>query len=135
MHSEEYVIKYLKAVNASCNQIKYLNANNFYSLYADLLKILEVYSFRENAELIQKKLDQLPSIKIDELQYFEFKHRDEINWDEVEEGSSSLEDLFPSFFKKPSVGSRLVKIRSLTRDILYLLEHPGLDELVNSRNS
>ena len=119
MHSEEYVIKYLKAVNASCNQIKYLNANNFYSLYADLLKILEVYSFRENAELIQKKLDQLPSIKIDELQYFEFKHRDEINWDEVEEGSSSLEDLFPSFFKKPSVGSRLVKIRSLTRDILY----------------
>ena len=135
MHSEEYVIKYLKAVNASCNQIKYLNANNFYSLYADLLKILEVYSFRENAELIQKKLDQLPSIKIDELQYFEFKHRDEINWDEVEEGSSSLEDLFPSFFEKPSVGSRLVKIRSLTRDILYLLEHPGLDELVNSRNS
>ena len=129
------MIKYLKAVNASCNQIKYLNANNFYSLYADLLKILEVYSFRENAELIQKKLDQLPSIKIDELQYFEFKHRDEINWDEVEEGSSSLEDLFPSFFKKPSVGSRLVKIRSLTRDILYLLEHPGLDELVNSRNS
>ena len=82
--------------------------------------------------MIQEKIEKLPIMTLSELQLFEARDRDKLDWDNVEESESLLETFFPSLVSR-STPHKLRDIKKLTSEIIFLLEHPGIEDMVKRK--
>jgi hypothetical protein len=130
MANHQHLLKYLNAVRDSCSQIKYLNAGDFFEVYSKMLRVLNEAEFIDNKTMIQEKIEKLPLVTLADLQLFESRDRDKLDWDNIEESKNFLEALFPSLVSR-STPDKLIDIKTLTSKIIFLLEHPGMEDMIN----